>query len=113
MKFEQGKALKDKMDKSGKGPRIYYGWILVLTIAIAQTTSWGILSYAFTVFLGPMEAELGWSRGELTAAFPLALLVAAVAGMGVGRWWYSDNSASLGTRKLKATASNGKLDVKP
>jgi MFS family permease len=74
------------MVKQGNGSRIYYGWILVLTLAITETTSWGILSYAFTVFLGPMQAELGWSKAELTGAYSLSLLVAAVAGLAVGRW---------------------------
>lgn len=74
------------MEKARSGKRIYYGWILVFALSITETTSWGILSYAFTVFLGPMQAELGWSRGELTGAYSLALLVAAVAGLVVGRW---------------------------
>lgn len=73
-------------DKPRSGTPIYYGWILVLTLAVTETTSWGILSYAFTVFLGPMQAELGWSRAELTGAYSLSLLVAAVAGLAVGRW---------------------------
>ncbi|MBN9392305.1 MAG: MFS transporter [Chloroflexi bacterium] len=74
------------MAKPGSGNRVYYGWILVLTLAITETTSWGILSYAFTVFLDPMQHELGWSKAELTGAYSLSLLVAAVAGLAVGRW---------------------------
>ncbi len=74
------------MAKPRPGTRIYYGWILVLALAVTETTSWGILSYAFTVFLKPMQDELGWSRGELTGAFSLALLVSALAGLLVGHW---------------------------
>ena len=33
-----------------------------------------------------MEAELGWNRAELTGAFSLALIVLAIAGVGVGQW---------------------------
>src|SRR6202158_3310132 len=33
-----------------------------------------------------MQAALGWSRGEMTGAFSVALLVAGLAAMPVGRW---------------------------
>ena len=67
-------------------PHIYYGWILVLTLSLTETTSWGILYYAFTVFLTPMQVELGWSRAAMTGAFSLALLISGVSGVPAGRW---------------------------
>jgi MFS family permease len=66
--------------------KLYYGWVLVFTLALTETTSWGILYYAFTVFLTPMQAELGWSRADLTGAFSMALLLSGLAGIPVGRW---------------------------
>ena len=39
--------------------KIYYGWIITATLAVTETISWGIIYYAFTVFITPMEAELG------------------------------------------------------
>src|SRR5438128_873951 len=33
-----------------------------------------------------MEAELGWSRGDMTGAFSLAVLLAGLAAIPVGRW---------------------------
>jgi MFS family permease len=65
---------------------VYYGWVLVAALGVTETTSWGILYYAFTVFLGPMEAELGWSRAAMTGAFSLAMLLSGVAAVPVGRW---------------------------
>jgi MFS family permease len=65
---------------------MYYGWVLVLTLAVTETTSWGILYYAFTVFLTPMQEELGWSRAAITGAFSLALLLSGAAGVPIGRW---------------------------
>lgn len=65
---------------------IYYGWVLVLTLALTQIVSWGTLYYAFGVFLTPMGAETGWSTAEMTGAFSLALLISGVAGLLVGRW---------------------------
>jgi MFS family permease len=65
---------------------VYYGWVLVVTLGVTETISWGILYYAFTVYLAPMEVELGWSRGDMTGAFSLALLLAGLAAIPVGRW---------------------------
>src|ERR1700745_4339955 len=66
--------------------RVYYGWVLVLTLGMTETISWGVLYYAFTVYLAPMEADLGWSRGDITGAFSLALLLAGLAAIPLGRW---------------------------
>lgn len=65
---------------------LFYGWVIVLTLGVTETVSYGILSYAFPVFLAPMEAELGWSRTALTGAFSLAWLVAGLAAIPVGGW---------------------------
>ena len=61
-------------------------WAIVGALSITETVSWGILYYAFAVFLIPMQRELGFSTAELTGAYSLALLVSAVAGIAVGRW---------------------------
>ena len=65
---------------------IYYGWIVVAALALTETVSWGILYYAFSVFLVPMREELGWSAATLTGAYSLALLVSGLAAPFVGRW---------------------------
>lgn len=67
-------------------PRLYYGWVLVGVLAVTETVSYGVLQYAFPVFLAPMEAELGWSRTAMTGAFSLASLVAGLAAVPAGRW---------------------------
>jgi MFS family permease len=65
---------------------VYYGWLLVGALGVTETISWGVLYYAFSVFLTPMEAELGWSRGATTGAFSLALVLSGFAAIPVGRW---------------------------
>ena len=60
-------------------------WGIVGALSVTETVSWGILYYAFAVFLLPMQQELGYSAAQLTGAFSLALLVSAVAGIAVGR----------------------------
>jgi len=60
-------------------------WAIVAALSVTETVSWGILYYAFAVFLIPMQRELGFSTAELTGAFAVALLVSGVAGIAVGR----------------------------
>lgn len=64
----------------------FYGWYIALTLALTETISWGIVYYSFSVFLAPMEADLGWSRSELTAGFSLSLLVTGALAFPVGAW---------------------------
>ena len=66
--------------------RLYYGWVVVLALGVTEMVSYGILSYAFPVFIAPMQAELGWSATAITGAFSLALLVAGAAAVPAGRW---------------------------
>ena len=65
------------------GPR---AWAIVAALSVTETVSWGVLYYAFGVFLVPMRRELAWSPAELTGAFSAALLVSALAGVLAGRW---------------------------
>lgn len=67
-------------------PRLYYGWIVVAALCVTETVSWGILYYGFPVMLRPMEADLGFSRVEITGAFSVGMGMAALAALPVGRW---------------------------
>ncbi len=64
----------------------FYGWRIAWALAVTQTVGYGVLYYAFAVFTLPMEAELGLSRAQTSAAFSLGLLVAGLAAVPVGRW---------------------------
>ena len=55
-------------------------------LSITETVSWGILYYGFPVMLRPMEADLGYSRVQLTGALSIGLLTAALIALPVGRW---------------------------
>lgn len=67
-------------------PRLYYGWVVVATLCVTETVTWGIIYYGFPVMLRPMETELGWSRVEITGAFSVGMALAALAALPVGRW---------------------------
>ncbi|MGJ3240316.1 MAG: MFS transporter [Anaerolineae bacterium] len=71
---------------------IYYGWYIALALAITTTVGYGVLFYAFSVYITPMEAELGWSRGVLTGGFSLSLLVTGLVAFPVG-WWVDRHGA--------------------
>ena len=66
--------------------RLYYGWVIVISLAITETISWGILYYTFAVVLPAMEQEPHWSRVAMTGAFSSALLASGIAAPFVGRW---------------------------
>jgi MFS family permease len=65
--------------------RVFRGWHIIAALSVTEMVSWGILYYGFGVFLPAMQAELGWSRGELTGAFSVALLTTGLAGAPLGR----------------------------
>ena len=81
-------------------PKLYYGWWITLTLAITETVSWGIIFYAFSVFITSTEADFGWSRSQITGAFSVALLV--MAGMSFPVGWILDR---FGGRVLMTTGS--------
>lgn len=55
-------------------------------VSLTEVISWGVLYYAFAVFVAPMHAELGWSPVALSGAYSLALLCAGLAAVPIGRW---------------------------
>jgi len=59
---------------------------LVWALSGAQLVSWGVLYYGFSLFVVPMESELGWSRTTLNGALSLGLLAAGLFAYPVGTW---------------------------
>ncbi|MBI4186820.1 MAG: MFS transporter [Chloroflexi bacterium] len=64
--------------------RFYYGYVIVGAASGIQLLSWGMWA-TFPIFMEPMIAEFGWTRGATSAAFSLYLVVLALAGVVVGR----------------------------
>ena len=71
---------------SSKGADESRRWGIAWTLAWTELVSWGILYYAFTALLVPMQDELGWSAGALTGAYSLSMLISGLAAPLVGRW---------------------------
>ncbi|CAB3796058.1 hypothetical protein LMG28688_04226 [Paraburkholderia caffeinitolerans] len=55
-------------------------------LAFGQLVAWGAVYYAFSLFVVPMEQELGWSRASTNAALSCGLLVSGLAAYPVGKW---------------------------
>jgi MFS family permease len=79
----------------GQGSR--QGWLLVGALAASETTAYGVLAYAFAVFLVPMQQELGWSRTALTGAYSAAIIVSGLAAIPVGCWLDRHGAGALMT----------------
>jgi predicted MFS family arabinose efflux permease len=62
------------------------GWPLVWALSLAQLVAWGSIYYGFSLFIVPMEAELGWSRISLNGALSLGLLMSGLFAYPVGSW---------------------------
>jgi MFS family permease len=65
---------------------LFYGWVLVIMLGITQTITWGIVYYGFTVLMPVLEADQGWTRGQQSGAFSLAMLLTGLGAAPVGRW---------------------------
>jgi MFS family permease len=66
--------------------RFYHGWYIALALAVTQTVGYGIAYYTFSVFITPMEAELDWTRTQLSGALSVAMLVSAALAYPIGAW---------------------------
>lgn len=85
--------------RSDRAP-VYYGWRIVGVLAVTETISWGILYYSFSVFLAPMQQDLGMSTAAISGAFSVALVVMGLTALPVGKWLDRH-----GARGLMATGS--------
>ena len=60
-----------------------YGWVVVAAGAIITCVAMGAM-FALPVYLQPIAAETGWSRGGISAAMTVGFIVMGVAGFGWG-----------------------------
>lgn len=63
-----------------------YGWWIVFVAAIGLFMGYGpVVTFTFGVFLRMLNQEFGWSRGDISQAFSISLLVMSFALPVVGR----------------------------
>ena len=74
------------MNTTQSNEKLFHGWWIVFVAGIGLFMGYGpIVSFTFGVFLKPLIAEFGWSRGQVSLAFSLSLLVMSFAFPLVGR----------------------------
>lgn len=82
-------------------------WALAWRLAAGQLVAWGILYYTFTVVVGPMQADTGWSRAFLNTGLSLGLLAWGLAAVPVGQW--IQHRGGRGLMTLASAAGGGAL----
>ena len=78
------------LEQPGKKKSIYYGWIIVVVGFLAHIASAFSISSTLSVFLKPLSADLGISRGAFSLIRSGEILIGAAAAPVVGtlmdRW---------------------------
>lgn len=63
---------------------VHPAWVVLGALTVSMIAASGLRSI-FGVFIRPLEAEFGWSRGSLSIAAAISLLILGAAGPFVGR----------------------------
>jgi len=66
-------------------PRIFYGYWLVAVAFVFMLLSYGCGSFVFSLFVNPLQATFGWSRGQVMVGFTLFFSVQGLVSPLVGR----------------------------
>jgi len=72
-------------------PRVYYGWYLVGIAMVSGAFQTGVGIWGVSVFVSPMEDELGWSRAAFFVALTIRTALTGVLSPIVGPWRDSKN----------------------
>jgi hypothetical protein len=67
-------------------PGVFHGWWSVLALSVTETVSYGILYYAFTVFVTPLARELDASIASVAGAYAVGVVVSGLLAGQVGAW---------------------------
>ena len=62
---------QDDLAKTGAGGKGFYGWVVVVGLALIYFSICGTFAYSFAVFLPSISEELHWNRTTLSGAFTL------------------------------------------
>ncbi len=57
-----------------KHKRIFHGWWIVATCFVVNFVVFGIAVNTFTVYVKPLQADMGWTRGQISLGVTLAAL---------------------------------------
>lgn len=83
--YDMNLAVDATTPGTGSRGRFDHGWRIVAALAVTQTIGYGVLYYAFSVFLVPMSRDLRASGTQVAAALTLAVLTTALCAPLAGR----------------------------
>src|SRR6516165_7402597 len=92
---DRGAHLSSAMAGSGRGA------LVVLAATVAMAMGFGGLGL-ITVFMGPIEADLQWSRSDTSLGYAMS-----TAGMALGGWFWGRQSDRMDVRLLLAGGAAG------
>jgi MFS family permease len=72
------------MTSSPSSSRIHPAWVVLIAVTVCMMASSGLRS-VFGVYIKPLEAEFGWTRGALSGVAAISLLLLGAAGPFAGR----------------------------
>jgi MFS family permease len=95
-----------------------FKWWPTILLGLVTIGAYGLVLYAFSVFIEPIKAETGWSDGALSGAFSLGLLVSGIGAVFAGHFLDQIGnrpvmlgSLIIGSALLLTAASAGSLFV--
>ena len=68
-----------------RNPRVYYGWWIIAAALGIMFIHAGTVFYSFGVLSKPLMDEFGWSRGTLSAAQSISMVMGGIGGLVVGK----------------------------
>lgn len=69
-----------------KQPRFFYGWVIVIALAVISGWTLAMSSATFGLFIKPMRADLDFSQAIFGWANTSRMLGGAITGVFIGRW---------------------------
>ena len=80
-----GEQMNVESSGFSKKPKVFYGyWVLMATFFCLFITA-GCGMFAFSLFVKPLQAELGWGRGEIMVAFTIFFSFVGASAPFIGR----------------------------
>jgi len=65
---------------------LFYGWYIVAACFLLCMLFAGAGFYSFSIFIRPLEAQFGWSRGAIAMTMSIYLVVSGLAGLPIGKF---------------------------
>jgi MFS family permease len=66
-------------------PKIFYGYWIIIVTFLCLSIFGGSVFFSFSLFITPLQSNFGWSRGDITMAFTISILIMAISSPFIGK----------------------------